>query len=157
MSYKTIDIDRQELVDATVEARRKGVGYKLGAKAQDINSIPGPGKSIDCSGWMRILLRRAANTIIPDGSWLQREWCERQGFKRSTYDQNGAGLKDGRVRIAFIRPKGERAGHVWALWMGKTFESYYRNGPGNRAWDTKTLKSRATDCYVLDMREIEEL
>lgn len=154
---RTIEIDRQQLVDDTAEARRKGIGYRLGAKAADIGCIPGPGKQIDCSGWMRVLLRRAANAIIPDGSWLQREWCESQGFKKSVYTKDGAGLKDGRVRIAFIRPKQGRAGHVWLVWMGGTFESYYRNGPGRRPWDTKTLKARCTDVYVLDMREIEEL
>ena len=142
---KTIHIQRENLRADTATA---GVKYKLGAKAVDIGHLPHAGTSIDCSGWLRVLLKRAACITIPDGSWAQRMWCEAQGFKRSTYDKDGAGRMDGRVRIGFIRPRQGRSGHVWLILNGQTFESYSRHGPGRRPWNTKVLL-QCKDVFVL--------
>jgi hypothetical protein len=154
---KTIEISRHKLLEDTATALHAGVHYRFGAKAADIAQVPHAGTSIDCSGWVRVLLRRAAGITIPEGSWGQREWCESQGFKHSTYDRDGAGRMDGRVRIGFIRQRQGRSGHVWLIYMGSTLESWGGHGVGRRPWNTKVLL-QCKDVFVLtDPSEIKPL
>ena len=127
------------------------VKYKLGAKA-GLHATPGEDfTKIDCSGFVRWLLFQCGNgfAAIPDGSWNQWEWCKREGFKESTYDKNGAGLCDSRLRIAFIRAKPGSSGHIWLIINGQTIESYSPVGVKRRPWNYKTLKNNVAAVYVL--------
>jgi cell wall-associated NlpC family hydrolase len=145
--WKTIKVDRERLVES-INATVGRVAYKLGAK-------PGMGTSplgmaqADCSGYVRWLIHRITHSevLMPDGSWHQAKWCADQGFKLTDYSM--CGLKDDRLRIAFIPTYRGSVGHVWLVVNGKTIESYGGKGVGRRPWNQKTLRSKVTECYVL--------
>lgn len=110
------------------------IGYELGAKAHSLTAIPPDYAEIDCSGWVRcaVAVATGGKTILPDGSVVQREWCERMGLKRSAIP--ALLLSDGYTRIAFIVPsRAHPVGHVLLVRNRQTLESWGGNGPGSRS------------------------
>ena len=115
---------------AGVKDLAAGVKYVYGAKP----SLLGPVKTSDCSGairrWaaqagVRMLQREGRGTCrIEDwsGSWTQREWCTPVSVAYAL-SANGIGC------LLFIRPKGERPGHV-ALSLGGGWTLECRGGRG---------------------------
>ena len=128
--FKTIKVDRSRLVDL-MEACY-GKHYRFGAKVA-LDAAPSSFDECDCSGFVRWLLHGSTSDQleVPDGSWNQHQWCRTNGFKATDYSAV-AGLKDSRLRIAFIEPRRGRAGHVWLIINGGTIESYGGHGPGRR-------------------------
>lgn len=109
------------------------VRYGLGAKVPFHGAVPGRDfTEVDCSGFVRELVFRATNPPFnfPDGSVVQREWVERQGFARGSVAD--AKAQDGAVRIAFLTPQASPShiGHVVMVHDGVTLESHGRPDPG---------------------------
>ena len=152
--WPTAALDADALAGYLRACEARGVGYTLGAKADDhgrdlLQNPPRYG-AIDCSGWVRAAVGVATGgtLILPDGSVCQNEWCGRQGLKRS--DREALSLRDGRTRIAFIRPStAHPVGHVFLARDGRTLESYGGHGPGSRPVTTPVLSRETTDVYVL--------
>jgi len=131
------------------------VKYELGSKATNLSADSHTIDKIDCSGFVRFALYRATNgkLKIPDGSWYQRQWCEKNLRRLSKYSDVAYAAKDpSRLFICFIEPgatgKGQ-AGHVWLVRAGKTMESHGGKGVNSRAWDYKTLKNYCSAAYEL--------
>lgn len=146
-----LDPERLRRYLATCQAH--GVGYALGAKADDLLSVPPDYDAIDCSGWVRaaIAVATEGRTVLPDGSQAQNDWCAAQGLKRSGWA--ACRLQDGLTRIAFIRPGPHRSvGHVYLCRLGRTLESWGGHGPGSRPVTTHVLCAETTDVYVLAVR-----
>ncbi len=151
---KTIPVDRAELVRlmklsfSFASRAVTYIKYLLGGKLR-MGSDPPSANAVDCSGYVRWLIYGATHgqTLMPDGSWYQQEWCKSQGFKRTDYGH--CILHDSRLRIAFINPRAGKVGHVWVIINGQTIESYGGHGAGRRAWDTPALINNVSACYVL--------
>lgn len=131
------------------------VGYGLGAKIVPVDTqAPGSGgfTKVDCSGFVRSALRRAAphppRLQFPDGSVVQHDWVRTRGFAKVTV-ADGRNT-DGVVRIAFLRPQDSptNIGHVVLIHNGRTFESHGGVGPDSRPW-TGTAWQAKTSVYVL--------
>ena len=147
MAYKTITIQRPTLVHL-IKCSVGRAKYRLGAKPK-MEAIPGtPGFLVaDCSGYVRWLLYNLGVRDVPDGSWNQERWCITKKFKPTDY--SNAGLRDDRLRIAFISPKAGTPGHVVLVINAQTIESYGGVGTGRRPWNTPVLLKRVDACYVL--------
>lgn len=147
MAYKTLTIQRPTLVHL-IKCSVGRARYRLGAKPK-MEAIPGtPGFLVaDCSGYVRWLLYNLGIKDVPDGSWNQEKWCITRKFKPTSYAN--AGLKDDRLRIAFISAKAGTPGHVWLTINGQTIESCGGVGTTRRPWDTPTIKQKVAACYVL--------
>ena len=147
MPYKTIEIQRPALVHL-IKCSVGRARYRLGAKPK-MEAIPGtPGFLVaDCSGYVRWLLYNLGVRDVPDGSWNQERWCITKKFKPTDY--SNAGLRDDRLRIAFINAAAGKAGHIWLVINGQTIESCGGVGTTRRPWDTPVLKSKVAACYVL--------
>jgi hypothetical protein len=126
------------------------VKYELGTKPSFGAKPEIDFKTADCSGFVRWLLYGASNgkVRIALGSWYQHKWCKDEGFKHVVYSEV-AGLKDSRLRIAFIEAHGGKVGHVWLTINGQTIECYGGHGAGRRPWDTPVLLNNVSACYVL--------
>ena len=151
--WHSAPLDPEKLRQYLAVCMARGIGYKLGAKADDLEGEPPDYEHIDCSGWVRAAVAVASHgqTILPDGSVNQNDWCAAQGFKRSTYA--ACRLQDGLTRIAFIRPSLAHAiGHVYLARNGRTLESWGGHGPGSRLVSTHVLSAETTDVYVLAVR-----
>jgi hypothetical protein len=127
------------------------VTYGLGAKVPFFGAVPGKDfKKVDCSGFVREAIRRATSPRVdfPDGSVVQHDWIREHGFKKSTVDAGS--LKDGAVRIAFLRPQdvSSHIGHVVLIHNGRTLESHGGVGPNSRAWTQTGWQAKAF-VYVL--------
>lgn len=136
------------------------IGYKLGAKiALSVSPDHLAGVSLaDCSGFCRWIVYRASDKkiIMPDGSWNQRVWCGAQGWHRlARYSDVGlpeVKQDESRLFIGFMKPvmlgkKQIKAGHVWMISAGKTYESRGGKGVSSRAWNSPVLRLRCSDCY----------
>lgn len=146
--YETIPWDVEKMRRLTAEAQRRRIFYLFGGKHTLDSEIADWKFGIDCSGWVRYLFKQCAGLTIPDGSWMQRAWCEERNFKaygKAGYLAN-AGLKDGRVRLCTFAGN---PGHIWLVHNGQTFESYGGHGPGSRAWYTPGLVARVQRVFVL--------
>lgn len=112
------------------------VKYLLGGKASPLSKPASSIKSIDCSGYVRYMLYHAADGIvIPDGSWNQRDYIERNGLTQVDY-RAAAKERDDTLYIAFATPHTNgvgKVGHVWFVLNGKTYESYSSKGVGSLA------------------------
>ncbi len=94
MSVAKIDLDNLESLFSDLQ--RQGVNYGLGAKPEGgsdprngrrwntrsnghLSTRPSTIDNLDCSGFIRYLLFKATDggLVIPDGSQMQRGWCER--------------------------------------------------------------------------------
>lgn len=146
---KTIEVSVSRFIELTFDASGK-VKYLLGAKPSlaDVSEVKFT--LSDCSGWVRWLLNAASGgvVLIPDGSSRQNDWCRAQRFKITDYRKN-ASWKDGRLRIAFMPASAGRPGHVWLIFNGRTIECCGGRGVCRRVWNTRSLLSRVTVCYVL--------
>lgn len=139
MSHKTLPIKPSDI--PMLATKMSGCKYKLGAKAPAAYFKPGTGvqikdiKSIDCSGFVRLLIYKACGVVIPDGSWNQGKWFEDQGFKVSNTDAGK--LKDGILRVAILpQQPGPGVGrHIAFILDGKTYESRSGKGVGSRKWN----------------------
>jgi len=148
MDWTKIKVNKALML--TLVSKMSGrVKYKLGAKAPHLGCDSAKISHLDCSGFVRYLIHRISGFVIPDGSANQLAWVAAQGFKQSTYDANGAGLCDNRLRIAFIGAYRGKVGHVWLVLNGQTIESYGGRGVGRRPWNSKTLLSKVDKVYVL--------
>jgi cell wall-associated NlpC family hydrolase len=147
----TIPFDRSRF-ESKVQTCYGKVKYKMGAKPP-LNGVAGKDfTQSDCSGFVRWILWLATNghLILPSGSWYQWEWCKDRDFKPTAGGYaEGAALHDRRLRIAFFGAKRGRAGHVWLILNGNTYESYGGRGVGSRKWDTPVLLKNVEACYVL--------
>lgn len=151
-SWPTLPISAPSLQQYVASAITADVGYGLGSKCPgaDIGRLPIPYSRIDCSGFIRCVIAAATRerVMMPDGSYIQNDWCAERGFKRSVYAN--AALEDGHWRLCFHRPNSEdEIGHVWLVHNGVTTESYGGHGPGHRAWSSPVLLALATDVYVV--------
>jgi hypothetical protein len=54
-----------------------GTKYDLGAKSPFLGAPESQIKYLDCSGFERDEIYCSTGVVIPDGSWNQREWCEK--------------------------------------------------------------------------------
>ncbi len=127
------------------------VTYGLGKKIPSLSSVPGRDfTQVDCSGFVRQALRLGTSPPVafPDGSVVQHDWVDKQGFANST--PAAALQSDGLVRIAFLRPQdtSSHIGHVVLISGAKTLESHGGVGPDSRAW-TATSWQASTFVYVL--------
>lgn len=144
----TVPIDRMRLINF-MNAASGTVSYDLGEKPR-LGSLPGKGfRTADCSGYARCLLYYASygKIKLKTGSWYQQEWCKAQRLKQVRYSEV-AGLKDNRLRIAFI-DGADGKGHVWLVINGMTVECYGGHGAGRRPWNTPVLLNQADACFVL--------
>lgn len=151
--WHSAPLDPEKLRQYLAVCMARGIGYALGAKADDLAGEPPDYENIDCSGWVRaaIAVATQGQTILPDGSVNQNDWCAAQGLKRSTFA--ACRLQDGLTRIAFIRPSAAHAiGHVYLARNGRTLESWGGHGPGSRLLTTHVLSAETTDAYVLAVR-----
>lgn len=125
-----------------------GIRYGYGVKAKSLTMLPEKMEAIDCSGEVRYLLAQGSkqNLIIPDGSVVQREWCEDHLREVKYADLPMA--DSSRLFIGFITPFINgcgRVGHVWLIskidtdWAPDTMESYGGHGVGSRNWNARTL------------------
>lgn len=135
-AWSLLDMDIPLLLTLAAKTEKPGNQYGLGAKASSLTAqaseiAEGP---IDCSGYLRWLIRRTAGIVIPDGSYFQRQWLEDTGFKDSTVASGM--LTDGIVRCAYMRPLSQGGiGHIALVHNGRTIESSGKRGPGRRTWD----------------------
>lgn len=155
--YKTLELNKAILLNRVNAAVGK-VSYKMGAKPK-LGSMPGKGKgqfsTSDCSGLVRWLVYSASGGLVkmPEGSYTQNDWCKAQGFKPCPY--KNAALKDGRVRIGFMKPEDGEAGHVVLIHNALTMESHGGEGVDRRPWNAKInggksrLDIEMDNCYVL--------
>lgn len=126
---------------------RRGVGYKMGAKARTLSVPPTAIYRIDCSGFFRWIVYNstAPRLLIPDGSWNQRAWCEdrlpRVDYRR-VYDDPG------KLYAAFMNPLPGVAGHVWWVNDRETFESHGGIGVDSRPWNHRPLPQEVDYCFV---------
>jgi hypothetical protein len=139
-----VDID---LLLTLVDHMEGRVRYEMGAKAPRLDCDSALIHSIDCSGAARYLLARCAGEDISDGSWNQHQYFARHDFKPCQY--KNAGLMDGRLRIAFMNPEHDEAGHVWLILNGRTIESRGGKGIDRRSWRTAKLAREVDACYVV--------
>ncbi len=140
------------LLAALAACQFRGVRYGLGSKAPEPLSAKVCFRRIDCSGFVRWALWVATKgaVLLPDGSYVQNDWCAAMGFKRTDY--SNCTLHDGHVRLCFHKPNGhggDSMGHVWICLNGKTLESFGGHGPGQRDFDHQWFLDHVDDCYVL--------
>ena len=153
--YHALPVDLDKLHTRLANDIARLVRYTLGAKALEghLSDYPGAYKFIDCSGWVRAAIAYSTkdaiggSIIIPDGSVVQHDWFSNNGFKLTDY--SNAELEDNHLRIAFIAPTANEAGHVWLILNGKTLESHGGTGPASRAWNTPVLFNNVAACYVV--------
>jgi hypothetical protein len=136
--------------------------YNFGAKANSLNQRVSDITGIDCSGFSQLALHRATGGAAeaPDGSQNQRDWCEQIGLhKLAKYsDVQYAARDNSRLFICFIRPLTIRkttikAGHVWFVSEGRTYESSTpTNGVGSRHWNQLVFRVRHAVAFELPTR-----
>ena len=121
--------------------------YKLGAKANPLDTPPASIKKIDCSGFARYAINYCTSQTIPDGSVNQHKWIKDNKFKESTVED--AKNDDGYIRIAFLEPDETGHGHVLLIFRGRTYESSSgTQGVGSRIWGSQSFMSKMK-VYVL--------
>jgi hypothetical protein len=139
------DIDKAKRFLQDCLTSHPRVGYKLGAKIRPGEEPGRDFKNVDCSGFVRMLVRLSTDLggRFPDGSVVEHEWVQRKGFQ--TLPRSTGSSRDGAVRIAFLRPQDSphRIGHVVLIHDGKTLESHRGVGPDSRAWNTAGWESKA--------------
>ncbi len=150
--FPRVKLDRKKLVEYVNACMDADVKYGLGSKDLTPRStLPIDFKRIDCSGFLREIIFHASGlkALIPDGTWVQRDWFERMGYKESSFENTL--LKDEYVRICFKISKGKGdIGHTWLTYKGKSYESHSGRGPGVRDAATPSLKKICQYVYVLD-------
>lgn len=161
MANAPVSISLLESIFSTCE--RKGVPYGLGSKI-DLSIQPDqlePGTHCDCSGFIRWVLKWASGGafVLPDGSQMQREWCENAGLHKLAHysDANTYGTP-GRLFIHFIKPYTNgcgATGHVWLSikfnddTVADTIECYGGHGVGSRVWNARPLRTEVYESFEL--------
>lgn len=112
-------------------------------KARPISRQPSELRWLDCSGFTEYVMHHATDdhTDIPAGSRRQWSWFENNHYVEVDYPTFGP-RRDDVLRIGFraaVRRDGRRvrAGHVWFVINGRTFECTTRgnnNGPCSLDW-----------------------
>ena len=139
-----------------------GIRYHWGAKPVTNQPLPTTDRirMSDCSGWTQYLLARQGITI-PEGSYEQMEWFQKQGLPLLTADQYRSRLWRGSpLIVAFIVPvTGEHEGHVWFAHGDPTngagyvtAECYGCVGVGERPYNTRILMQEVHAGFVLPVR-----
>jgi cell wall-associated NlpC family hydrolase len=139
------------------ELQRKMMGrvkYELGAKAGVLSRQSAEIASLDCSGFVQYVIFKTCGLTIPEGSVQQRDWLQKQGYRRVSYAQT-ARLRDGILRLAFFPPVAGKRGHVWFVLNGKTIECYSGKGVNSRAWWTPKLKNNVAACFEIGVERVE--
>ena len=132
------------------------VKYQLGAKSPYLSCDSALIHAIDCSGFARYIAAKSTNqqTIMPDGSFYQRLWCEQQGLhKLAQYSDVQYCINDpSRLFICFIEPNAhESIGHVFYVCAGVTYESHDGVGVDSRPWNTAVLLQNTSETFELPM------
>lgn len=140
----TLDWSKVQAFLQACQAAR--VGYALGAKVPDDNSVPGRDfTTVDCSGFVRAAVHRATDPTVPfpDGSVVQQDWVRAKGF--ACVGVGDGMLADGKVRIAFLNPQDSQGGvgHVVLVCNAFTAESHGGVGPDSRPFDGTGWQSKA--------------
>jgi cell wall-associated NlpC family hydrolase len=151
--WKSISLDGRKIRELVAACRANGVPYKLGGKARSLTATPASLKGgIDCSGFVRWAVWQAsppdARVTMPDGSWHQAAWAEKEGFKESTVE--ACLLRDGRIRLAYWANR-SGVSHVILVLNGKTLESHGAKGPNRRTWDLRVGWMKRSKVWCLDM------
>lgn len=154
---KVIGVDREKLVEVIKSSMDGHISYKMGGKALTLNTPWSNIDKMDCSGYVRKMIHDITHgqVIIPDGSWNQRDWVQKQGFATCNYKD--CSKKDDILRIAFLNTENGEAGHVWLCVSGLTIESHGRckvngviqDGPSRRPWNWKSLYSKVDYTFML--------
>ncbi|MFL5386777.1 MAG: hypothetical protein ACJ8GN_30155 [Longimicrobiaceae bacterium] len=147
----TLALDPAALEQLVEACRAAGVGYGVGKKVPEHGALPGVDfGEVDASGFVREAVWRATepHQPFPDGAVVQREYVEAKGFRVGMH-ADGL-LRDGGVRIAFLRPEDAPGGigHVALVHDAKTYESHDGAGPDSRPW-TDTGWQAKTLVFVL--------
>lgn len=153
-------VNLSKLVDLHGRCELKGVRYGLGSKARSLTQDSHTLTRIDCSGYVRYLLAKATDQklIIPDGSWIQRDWCESKGLHRLKKYSDVRYADHSRLFIAFITPNTNGAGRIGHVWLvvkldddevPDTIESHGGVGVNTRRWDQLTLRRQCSACFEL--------
>ncbi len=126
------------------------VGDLAGTKPEDIKG------GLDCSGYVQYVIFRTTidRTRIPQGSFYQRRWMEKQRMQEVDYGTEG-GMRDDYLRIAFrsaVRSGGVRTkiGHVWLVINGRTYECTEKlgnDGPASLDWEIR--RGEGDRCFRL--------
>jgi hypothetical protein len=153
-SHTTTKKTLASLMRSKISYKMKGMEGKVSSLRQaTTDSI----RFLDCSGFVQYVFYKISphHTRIPGGSRRQRSWLEQQGYARVLYSAEASKM-DNVVRIAFRNAEHNekrertRAGHVWFIINGKTYESTTkrgRNGPTSFSWNLRTTE--AHHCFVL--------
>lgn len=136
-AFPTLPMALPKLQALTKELEEAQFTYGLGAKIEPLSEqfSPGQGGEVDCSGYARWAIYHACDQmVVPDGSYVQHDWCNQQGFKVSSPDSCKA--HDGVIRWCFLTPDdGGGVGHTLFVCNGTTYESHGGAGPDSRAFD----------------------
>lgn len=130
------------------------VKYRLGAKAS-YGTTPSRIRQIDCSGYARYMIYNCGGENLPDGSWNQLDWCQKHLRKLDKYsDVQYAANDESRLFIAFVKPvvvggRVVKAGHVWFVYCGETYESHGGKGVNKRHWNQLWAKLRGAVAFEL--------
>lgn len=147
MSVKTIPIDADLLLLLSSRVVQAGNQYLMGGKVGiNADSKVVKASRLDCSGYVRWLIKRSAGIKIPDGSVVQHDWVKAQGFRE--VEPLELGELSGEVYISFLPPIDPHAGHVALVYNGETLESCGGQGPTRRKF-TSTGWWEKTTCYRL--------
>lgn len=130
----------------TTSSPRVRYGLHPGSKVPFHGAVPGRDfTEVDCSGFIRELVFRATTPPFdfPDGSVVQRDWVEQQGFAHDTLAN--AAVRDNVMRIAFLAPQDSpsRIGHVVVIHNGMTLESHGGLGPDSLPWNGQGWQAKA--------------
>lgn len=150
--FRVMPLDTAKLEGGLHQCEAVPVHYGMGDKAPEPFSFPPNFHAIDCSGFARWVIFHATggDVLMPDGSYVQSDWCEQHGFKKTDYAN--AANHDGHVRIAFHHPGGrggDGTGHVWIILNGMSLESYGGHGPGSRSYSHQWFLDHVDACYVV--------
>jgi hypothetical protein len=147
-----LTINSDKMIEFLDECRAAGVRYGWGTKVPFHGCRPGKDFTrVDCSGFIREAIWRATDPPLefPDGSVGQHEWLKRNNFPPAALQE--CGLRDGALRIAFLRPEDSPrvgVGHVVLIHLGFTLESHGSSGPNRREWNGEGWQAK-TQAYLL--------
>lgn len=159
-----IPVELAKVVEIYRNMKANHVSYDLGGKAPKLDMDSHGIEDIDCSGFVRFCIYRATDPhmTIPDGSWMQREWCEAANLHKLSNYRDVCQADPSRLFIAFIPPKSGKAGHVWfvtkalsknATSQPMTMESHGGVGVNSRPWNTSVLLRNCDAVYELPVRK----